>query len=92
MSLSEQVRSELTALARAYAAGTASIEAILDLEVAYCDLDLDIDQHLRRQLVFLSLCGNEYLMDLRPLADFDEMIEEVLQEAASSGAAEAAGG
>ena len=91
MSPNDDVRAELQELARAYIAGTRSLSDILTFEVEYSDLDLEIDDTLRRQLTWLSLRGNEYLMNMRPLSDFDEVIREVLAEADSAAADAAAG-
>ena len=91
MSISEDVRAELQALARAYLAGEVSMESILTFEVEYSDLDLGLDDSLRRQLTWLSLRGNEYLMDIRPREDFDEVIREIVAHADTVIAVEAAG-
>ena len=78
MSLSDDVRAELHALAKAYIRETYSISDILTLEVEYCDLELEIDEELRSQLASLSLRGNEYLFGWGRLEDFEEVIFRVL--------------
>ena len=79
MSFSDDVQSELRTLARAYLEASASIGDILTFEVEHCDLDLDLDETLRAQLVRLSLFGNEYCFDARPIEDFETLAYEVLE-------------
>ena len=78
MNLNDEVRSELRTLARAYLADRATLSDILTFEVEHCDLDLALDDTLRRQLTWLSLFGNEYCFDARPLDDFEQLIYEIL--------------
>lgn len=79
MTLNDEVRSELQTLARAYLADQATLSDILTFEVEHCDLDLELDNSLRRQLSWLSLFGNEYCFDARPLDDFEQLIYEILE-------------
>lgn len=78
MSFSDDVQSELRTLARAYLEATASIGDILTFEVEHSDLDLDLRETLRAQLARLSLFGNEYCFDARPIEDFESVVYEVL--------------
>ena len=78
MSFSDDVQAELQTLARAYLEANASMSDILTFEVEHCDLDLDIEDTLRGQLARLSLFGNEYCFDARPVEDFEALVYEVL--------------
>ncbi|MDE2966914.1 MAG: hypothetical protein OXS30_05440 [Chloroflexota bacterium] len=78
MTLNNEVRSELQTLARAYLADRAALSDLLTFEVEHCDPDLELDDTLRRQLTWLSLFGNEYCFDARPLDDFEQVIYEIV--------------
>lgn len=88
------VQRELAALLSSYFRGETSISEYLTWEVEFTTSeDANQDQALTGAAARLSLLGQEYLMDVRPLDDFDQAARKLLEELQPSPAtSEAAGG
>ncbi len=88
------VQRELAALLLSYFRGETSISEYLTWEVEFTTSeDATLDQTLTGDAARLSLLGHEYLMDVRPLDDFDQAARLLLEQLQPSPApSEAAGG
>lgn len=91
---STAVRRELAALLSSYLRGETSISEYLTWEVEFTTSeDANVDRNLTGDAARLSLLGQEYLMDVRPLDDFDQAARSLLRDLKPSTAtSEAAGG
>lgn len=64
-----------------YVRGETSVSEYLTWEVEFTtSSDASIDPDLSGNAARLSLLGQEHLMDLRPLSDFDELVSKLLAE------------
>lgn len=77
MSLSQEVRDELTGMLQAYLAGSCAIDDVLDFEVEYWGDD-SLTPEVQDDLTLLSLRGNEVLMGMRPIESFEDGVRKVL--------------
>lgn len=91
MGLSQQVRDELTGLLQAYLAGSCAIDDVLDFEVEYWGDDA-LPSDVQDDLTLLSLRGNEVLMGIRPLENFEDGVREILMRTSPPAVSEAAAG
>lgn len=94
MPTTADLRSEFADLLDSYARGGTSISEYLTWEVEFTiSEDASLDPDLTGNAARLSLLGQEYLMDIRPQADFDQAAHRLLEQIRPSTApSEAAGG
>lgn len=94
MSAATDLRQEFTELIDSYFRGETSLSGYLTWEVEFTTSeDALIDPDLTGQAAGLSLLGHEFLIDLRPLADFETEARQFLDQSRSpSSQSEAAGG
>lgn len=87
------LRRELADLLKSYVGGDTSISEYLTWEVEFTTSpESAIDPQLAGDAARLSLLGHEYLMDIRPLTDFDNEAEQLLKQLErGSSASEAVG-
>ena len=94
MATTAAVRQEFTDLIDSYFRGESSLSDYLTWEVEFTiSEDAHVDPVLTGQAAGLSLLGHEFLMDLRPLEDFEAEARQFLDQSRSrSSPPEAAGG
>ncbi len=94
MSTAADLRQEFTELIDSYFRSETSLSDYLTWEVEFTTSeDANVDPVLTEKAAGLSLLGQEFLMDLRPLAEFEaEAREFLIQARTQASQSEAAGG
>ena len=93
MPSAQDLQRELATVLSSYFNGETSISEYLTWEVEFTtSADAQVDPDLTGNAGGLALLGHEYLMDIRPLIDFDARARQLLEELRPSTATSEAAG
>ena len=93
MPSAQDLQRELATVLSSYFDGETSIAEYLNWEVEFTtSADAQVDPDLSGNAGGLALLGHEYLMDIRPLSDFDDKARRLLEQLRPSPASSEAAG